>query len=588
MSNSEIWRNSIKKKKGIILKDLKNDKKREHWMWYVFPTRDVGRSQTEYRFTLDQNTFNTFAVSDTYREWLDILGRIARKEKGYIYSVRDLSRMTESLLLLNECADNSGFITDKKKNELKTLLKEIDIIYFEGTLLPPLTVDVHSTSSSGKRQEPLSPREEEDTLPPPVRVVSGVSTASGSSGGGSVSQEVPPPPVSDVSGVSTASGSSGGGTISSVTQEVIPQEDIPLDPTKSRGVPPIDLPQRILVKGRITDRNYTGKSPWGMLNTSATDKETVQGYDFTRGDINIFNYYFCFLVTNCYVRRTKDIMKVSFAFVYGPNVNSTGTAQGSQNRTLNRKYASAHAREKLGIRPTFLPGITDNQEKRFGKVREAIKQTYLAAIQAAMHAGCTHLVCCYVSGGIYTDSADPRKNRYPSTEIQSMLFSKERGYRIILQEIYAEYPEFKDQITCVLTNFLGRANDMEQGYRDGVDIMGGDSLEVAEQIIKSATRPVHVAVMIAGNAGRPFGSLGRMDRRGLTKLPPYTLKQESGRTFYHKTQEEDVLAYFLSTMFDIRGRSEDAATVYNYIINGEGIDKMLNLYQRRRKGFLQV
>ena len=198
-------------------------------------------------------------------------------------------------------------------------------------------------------------------------------------------------------------------------------------------------------------------------------------------------------------------------------------------------------------------------------VRAGVKEAYLAAIQACAERGQTHLVCCMVSGGIYTDQ-----------KVHDNLFGAELGYADILSEIFVQHKELKEKVTCVLANFYKQLNAMVplvETLGGNPLIKDGDSISVACQI-QDEVEGAKVCIMIAGNAGRPFGALGKMDRTGLAHLPPY-------RTY--KTQEESVLASWLSAAANITTIPGDADVLYNYYINGnEELDQHRKFYEVQR------
>jgi len=189
-------------------------------------------------------------------------------------------------------------------------------------------------------------------------------------------------------------------------------------------------------------------------------------------------------------------------------------------------------------------------DERKEAVRLAVKEAFSAAIAACVKQKQTHLVCCMVSGGIYTDDI-----------VRDYLFSGERGYASILREIFASNPPWMASLTCVLSNFRKKLDAMipPAGQApDKVWVMDGDSITVA-CAIQDLVPGAKVCIMIAGNAGRPFGGLGLMDRTGLKAPPPYP---------EYDTQEESVLGACLNTALTASGKAKDANLLYNYYVNG--------------------
>lgn len=208
-------------------------------------------------------------------------------------------------------------------------------------------------------------------------------------------------------------------------------------------------------------------------------------------------------------------------------------------------------------RKTAFEILPENTERTLA-VLAGVKEAYLAALEACSARGQTHLVCCMVSGGIYADDY-----------VHDALFSTEFGYATILDEIFTEKPGLKDDVQCVLANFVpprassGRLSEMEvpQSARTNVSIVEGDSITVACKILEQDSS-ANVCIMIAGNAGRPFGALGKMDRSGLEDGVTSNLSRE------YKTQEESVLINFLKTGNELRSITGGPEALYNYYING--------------------
>jgi len=225
-----------------------------------------------------------------------------------------------------------------------------------------------------------------------------------------------------------------------------------------------------------------------------------------------------------------------------PKQRSSAPKAGGGGKSVSRKKAFE-----------ILP---ENTERTLA-VLAGVKEAYLAALEACSARGQTHLVCCMVSGGIYADDY-----------VHDALFSTGFGYATILDEIFTEHSELNG-VKCVLANFIprgassGRLSEMKvpQSARTNVSIMEGDSITVACKILERVPS-ANVCIMIAGNAGRPFGALGKMDRSGLEDGVTRNLSRKYG------TQEESVLINFLKTGNELPTRTGGPDALYNYYING--------------------
>lgn len=257
----------------------------------------------------------------------------------------------------------------------------------------------------------------------------------------------------------------------------------------------------------------------------------------------------------------------------------------------------------------------DYLHSKKGEIRSAVYEAY----HAAMTALCLpkrdenrkkFLICCMVSGGIYSDK-----------DTQTHLKSKEHGYGSIIHDILENH-QFKN-LECCLVNFRkddkkakakstpvkgeldnllehGRTNkgvldvEIRRNDRAKFRLIDGDSISVADMILEENPN-AKVSIMIAGNAGRPFGSLGKMDTSGFEESSSLSLKldlkvkktsSEINYKFsphFYNTQEEDVLAYCLQTLF-IETRKIDrndlkvADVLYNYVLNGNYGDEKNNIF----------
>ena len=92
-----------------VLFELKNGKKKSHWMWYIFPQlKDLGYSYTSYFYGIkDLNEARNYLQNDIlrsrYNECCNILFELESKDINLIFDSIDSLKLRSSLTLFILC-----------------------------------------------------------------------------------------------------------------------------------------------------------------------------------------------------------------------------------------------------------------------------------------------------------------------------------------------------------------------------------------------------------------------------------------------------------------------------------------------------
>ena len=109
----------IKAQEGIyarVLEELRNGRKRSHWMWYIFPQLDgLGRSATARRYAIKsleeaREYLNHPVLGARLKECANMVLAIEGKTASEIFGYPDDLKLKSSMTLFSEVATNSVFV----------------------------------------------------------------------------------------------------------------------------------------------------------------------------------------------------------------------------------------------------------------------------------------------------------------------------------------------------------------------------------------------------------------------------------------------------------------------------------------------
>ncbi len=99
-----------------VLAELKNGRKRSHWMWYIFPQLDgLGRSTMARRYAIKSieeaiEYLNHPVLGSRLLKCADTVHKIEGKTASEIFGYPDDLKLKSSMTLFSEVADDSVFV----------------------------------------------------------------------------------------------------------------------------------------------------------------------------------------------------------------------------------------------------------------------------------------------------------------------------------------------------------------------------------------------------------------------------------------------------------------------------------------------
>ena len=125
----EKWIQAFVDNQHLIMQDILSSKKRNHWMWYVFPSERPGRSDVK-KIEMDIESYDDlFHIRSFYigflSTWCNILGQIAykmrtdksRTHNQWLNDTRDRNRVRDCFDLFNRWYNQSKYAPGKGKKQ---------------------------------------------------------------------------------------------------------------------------------------------------------------------------------------------------------------------------------------------------------------------------------------------------------------------------------------------------------------------------------------------------------------------------------------------------------------------------------------